>query len=557
MGPMRGPVRRSISVFLLGIGAACPSVVVAEDGAREPRKPREVFEALTLRVLPRADTVVVGTARVVREGVGGAATLVSVAVEEVLKGTAASTITVFVAGPRNTADPSNPSAPWFPDTRPHRCALFLRTAPNGSGYGLETLFFAEGAEGKEKVDVLAKEVRIVAVQDLGARRRKALAHLLDLVGGDLAWSRAHAAKELEVLVDVAPEVFDADARTELHAARRKTFDPSTRAALSRVLSRLPQTAGTEPPGGGPTPGRAPPLPPAAPDPTPAVPPPAPPPEPLPPIPPTPLPPSDGPSGPPCPPPPPREPLPAPDPAAPPSPIPTPPEEGATRPARPANPPSVPPSADAPPHKVGTPPHGPGLSAEYLRARRRIGEVTDTEGRLAGMSELAALGKAGAGPDLLAAFRADDPTLRERAAVLLGDVGATEAWPTLREAFGTERSPEVREALVRAAGLLGDARTVPWVVARLEEAPLRTSALMALARLRTPAALGILADRQQEALSASPPDEATARLLSYLRSPAFEAAEKAVGRAVGPRRAPAAAAPDPSPDAPAPRPETPR
>ncbi len=506
MGPMRHVAWIPLALSLLAICVASGRPVVADEpppGANAAsRRRRDVFDGLATRVLPRADTVVVGTARVVREGVGGAATVVFVAVEEVLKGDAAATITVFLSGPRNTADPANPSAPWFPDTRPHRCALFLRTAPNGSGYSLETLFFADGAEGAEKVEVLAKEVRIVSIADAGARRRKALAHLLDLVGGERTWSRAHASKELEVLVEVAPELFDAETRTELHAARRKTFDPATRAAISRVLSRLSQTGEVAPP---------------------ADPPPPPPPTPLPP-----LPPPGGSS----------------DPACPPSVAP---------PTPPSTPPPPPPPAPLPP-----PPAEPApLSAEYLRARRRLGEVSDTDGRLAGLSELARLGKSGAGPDLLTAFRAEDPALRERAAVLLGDVGAVDAWPTLRAAFGTERTPEVREALLRAAGMLGDARTVPWVVARLEDLPLRTSALMALARLRTPAALAVLADRQQEALSASPPDEATARLLSYLRSPAFEAAERAVGRVVGPRRTLIAPTPSRGPDAPAPRPETPR
>lgn len=550
--PRSLPARAALLAF--GMWSAGPAAAdEPPPGARAARpRPTEVFDGLAKRVLPRADTVVVGTARVVKEGIGGAATVVSVAVESVLKGTAASSITVFLSGPRNTADPANPSAPWFPDTRPHRCALFLTTAPNGSGYGLETLFFADGPEGAEKVEVLAKEVRIVSIADRAERHRQALAHLLDLVGGDRTWSRIHASKELEVLVDVAPEIFGAEARTELHAARRKTFDPTTRAALSRVLSRLSKTGEIDAPDADPA-RRLPRDPPAAEppattalDPLPRATPPCP--TPLPPAPPSSSVPPPSSAFPPPPPPP--TPLPSASPTSPePGPLAPLPDAPVPAPFEPS--PSAPPAAPVPPKATG-------LSAEYLRARRRIAELKDTDARLAGLSELASLGKAGAGPDLLAAFGAADPALRERAAVLLGDVGAVDAWPALRGAFETEKTPEVREALVRAAGMLGDARTVPWVVARLEDAPLTTSALMALARLRTPAALAVLADRQQAALTASPPDEASARLLSYLRSPAFEAAERAVGRSVGPRRAAAAPPSGPEPTGPAaPRPETAR
>jgi hypothetical protein len=142
--------------------------------------------------------------------------------------------------------------------------------------------------------------------------------------------------------------------------------------------------------------------------------------------------------------------------------------------------SVPPAPPARPRQAGL-----GRVPACASADRGL---KDTDARLAGLSELASLGKAGAGPDLLAAFGAADPALRERAAVLPGTSGGGRLACPAR-GVETEKSPEVRGP-VRAAGMLGDARTVPWVVARRGRAADDLGA-DGLARLRTPAALRCL------------------------------------------------------------------
>ncbi len=52
--------------------------------------------------------------------------------------------------------------------------------------------------------------------------------------------------------------------------------------------------------------------------------------------------------------------------------------------------------------------------------------------------------------LVRALQDSSPAVRASAATALGDSGAPEAWPALRGALATERSPEVRRALVQAA-----------------------------------------------------------------------------------------------------------
>ncbi|MBL9086552.1 MAG: HEAT repeat domain-containing protein [Planctomycetia bacterium] len=405
--------------------------------------PRTHLEA---GVLPRAEVVVVGRVRVLvpSRGMGSMAVL-RVEAEQVLRGKADPSFTLFVRGGRNTADPGRPSEAWFAGAAGGRYALFLRPSPQGSGFGLEAAFSVDDAEGKEKAEVLARELEVAAIEDPAERGARLVALLLDLLATPKPWSRLHAARELEGVAAQQPGLLTPAVRAELEAVARKTFDEVLRARLVRVLR---STAGGGDPAG---------------------------------------------------------------------------EEG-TGPAAPRRRP---------------------LSAEYLRAVRRLPEVLDPEARLAAVTELARLGGEGAGPDLLRVATTDlVPAVRERAAVLLGDVGARDAATPLRERYAEEPDGAVREAIVRAVGLLGDDGDVAWLEARLETPTLVRPVAFALARVRTPAALAALERIGATARAATPPDEALPRLVEYLLTTAFADAERVAGRAVGPRarRTPAVLAP---------------
>ena len=194
--------------------------------------------------------------------------------------------------------------------------------------------------------------------------------------------------------------------------------------------------------------------------------------------------------------------------------------------------------------------GPARATEtkaYRRAQRRFTTGTDDEARVSALSEMARVAALAAAPDLIEAFREPSGAVRERAAVLLADVGADADWPQLRAAFDTEKATAVREALVRAAGFVGTAADVAWVMRVAVGVELRRARCFALARLRTPEALAALAAEGDAAHSATPPDTAIATLVDYLAGPVFAKSDPAlVRRAMAPPAPPLAAPVPPAP-----------
>src|SRR5206468_382916 len=114
----------------------------------------------------------------------------------------------------------------------------------------------------------------------------------------------------------------------------------------------------------------------------------------------------------------------------------------------------------------------------------------------------------------------DAPVRERVVVLLGDVGARDALAPVRSTYEREQDAAVREAIVRAVGLLGDDGDVAWLVARAEQPSLVRAVAFALARVRTDAALAALRAIARRARESDPPDADTSRLADYLTTPAF-------------------------------------
>ncbi len=432
----------------------CPAPAPAprpEPAAKQPVVPPPTgFES---SVLSTSDVIVLGTAKLVGKATVKGTTVARVEVERVLKGTAERSFTLFVVGFRNTDDATAPFAPYV-DENAHRSVLFLRETPNGSGLALVTLFRAEDFEGREKLDVLEKELAIAALPDVPERGRRSVAWFLELVGGERPWSRTHGVRELDSLSRKAPASFDDLALARLDTVKRTMPGRSERAVLAATLDRLDPDGARRERGAK---------------------------------------------------------------AALASPA-----EGAR-----GDEPS------APTDLTGTP--------RYRRAKARLASATDDAGRAASLSDLASIGGEAAAPDLLDAFRTGAPLVRERAAVLLGDLGVESAWTTLRLAYEAEAEATVREAIVRAAGYLGGASDVVWVSTHATGDALRRARCFAYARIRTPAALLALASEAEAARSATPPDEATGTLVDYLSGPAFAKTDPALKL-----RARRASAPDAAP-----------
>ena len=131
---------------------------------------------------------------------------------------------------------------------------------------------------------------------------------------------------------------------------------------------------------------------------------------------------------------------------------------------------------------------------------------------------------------------------------LAAAGHAEALPALRASYAHEEDPEVRSAVIRAHGLLGGDADVPWLEARLGNARLVETALLALARLRTPTARKALEAFREQRLKGSEEDQELAEKVLRLLGPAFEEAEGAMAN----RPEPAAAPPAPAAGAPSPR-----
>jgi hypothetical protein len=480
-----------LAALLAVVLAVLPATTAqaGDDPAAPAPAPAEVFEAAAVA---RSDAVVVGTARVLKKGLATAPTVLRVDVERWLKdskGVAAqgTDVTVLL-----TADAALPAG--VRDTRPtleaaaaKRRVLFL--SPMGAGYRLVGQFPLDEPESAEKVAVLEEEIALDAVADRVERARRAVATWSDLLvrgtprrlpssaprfvpSSGTSWSRWHSQRALLALARTDLSAFDDASLSRIESALSTSRDPGFRDALVRVLERADPRRAARAGAGSLATSSE-----SAPssessDPGPGSPPPA--------------------------------------PAAP--------ESG------PAPAPSCPPAPPAcPPERVDE------LRAAYARAKT-------TDERATALTVLAKEGGRATVRDLLAAAMDADAAVRERAAVLLGDLGDPAALAPLLHSFPRETDPGVREALVRAAGCLGDDATVAWAVQRLVEPALRRAALFALARIRTASALAAL-DEVVAAETAKPsPDGATIRLVAYLKSGSFETAERVAGRRLGPDRA---------------------
>ena len=96
-------------------------------------------------------------------------------------------------------------------------------------------------------------------------------------------------------------------------------------------------------------------------------------------------------------------------------------------------------------------------------------------------------------------------------------------PRLRVHYAHAVELETRELLIRAIGLLGEDLDVGWLTSRLENRELRRAVLLALARIRSPAALQVIQDQHKRMKArAGAAARAEAAWLAYLLSEGFAA-----------------------------------
>lgn len=166
-----------------------------------------------------------------------------------------------------------------------------------------------------------------------------------------------------------------------------------------------------------------------------------------------------------------------------------------------------------------------------------GPVEDDESvRLARLDALlAATPDAGVGRALKLLHDRPEPALRAWIVDWLAESGHASALPSLRASYAREEAPAVREAVVRAHGLLGTEADVPWLVERLGNAMLADAALLALARIRGPQALEALRRQRDACARGGEEQQARATRIDHLLSPVFEEAERTGGHRLGPER----------------------
>ncbi len=222
--------------------AACligPAVLlVPAIGAEESNPVRgPAMTAIARGALGRAALVVIGRVKTVRGD--QAVQVATLDVERVVRGVRPEgDFTVIAGGPRPTNDRQRPSAPYLREGDDRRLVFFLSRSPEGIALRLDTLFEAEGMIGEEKTRSLIEHARLMSIADPDVRARATLAWLLEAQRASGAWTRVHAARELNHLARVWPSVFDAAARKAIDDAARRTRVATQRTWLCRALKSL-------------------------------------------------------------------------------------------------------------------------------------------------------------------------------------------------------------------------------------------------------------------------------------------------------------------------------
>ncbi len=433
MTAKRSTVSAALSCRAL-LGGAWVCLVLALGGGRVqaeiPQVEGPAFTALAAGELGRSTHVALGTVTSLRDVRGLA--IAHVAVERWLRGThGAATITVMVGGPRAGLQPKQPSLPLLERRTGVTYVLFLVQRDEGEAFALENRQVVEGLEGLERVRAVEAQIELAAIPEAETRSRRVLQHFLGALESRGVWTRANAARELNHLALVRPEVFGESARARVARAADGTVSPTVRSWLSTLVRRL-----------GALPVQ-------------------------------------------------KEVPRAPATAAPPQ-----------------------PSLLAPPL---APLADPSASASNEDAEQAMARLD------------ARLLESGAEAPTVALHLLRRLTdVRQRVFVIdwLAAAGHAEALTGLRAFYAQEEEPDVRAAVIRAHGFLGKEADVSWLCERLGNARLVETALLSLARLRTPAARRALETFRAQHVNGGEDDQELARKVEHLLSPAFEEAERA-------------------------------
>jgi len=227
---------RLVPPLLLLALVLSPPAARAEDPA--PGAACAPLTAIEAGPLGRSTLVLVGDLEDVRSVRG--MVLARVKPDRALKGEvpAGPFVTVMIAGPHPTGDPQAPSAPYLDERARGRYVFFLRPATGGVAWRLEALFEAGGGVGVEKLQAVERHAALAAIADPELRARETLAYLLGAQRMPGTWTRVNAARELNHLVGVRPDLFDAEVRAKLTRLASRGSAPAQRTWLVRLLRTL-------------------------------------------------------------------------------------------------------------------------------------------------------------------------------------------------------------------------------------------------------------------------------------------------------------------------------
>jgi len=399
----------------------------AEDASPDDARPA-ALTALEAGPFRGADLVVVARVMETRDvrtpgGVRGQQ-LIRARVQETLKGTPPKEeeISVMVLGQRPTLNPDEPSVPYFPTHTRNLYVLFLRREAGRFAYRLQTLFEGSGRVGAEKIAVSRAIAKLSQIGDPDEKGWRTLTALIAMSKGAGRWTKAFAARELNFLARIRPEVFDDRTKAQLRRLPAVTMTADQRFWMQRLFETLAavQRSGTG---------------------------------------------------------------------------------GAAR-AKPGD-------AESDPWR-----------STFRAAADPEQQETMLTRLLAGPED--ALARHGAW-----AWMQIEPSLRRWYARAVAESGKKTEKARLRRHYGAEEDPDVRAAIIRTVGLLGEAGDVDWLVSRGRNLTLRRPALLALARIDVPEARRRLEEARAAAETAGEKD--LADWIEHLLSPAFAESERRAGR----------------------------
>lgn len=175
-----------------------------------------------------------------------------------------------------------------------------------------------------------------------------------------------------------------------------------------------------------------------------------------------------------------------------------------------------------------PSHEPGLSA-LEKSWRELYREKDPAGRREQLRSLSGRRLGRKVERLYYAWRISDAETRGVILSLLVEAGPEDLAAWIRSRYGDVEDKETRRALVRHLGFVGSDADVAWLVARSRNPHFQRTAWLALARIRTPAALSYLEAARANLRRSSDADATfSIQWLDHLLSSEFEKGQNSGG-----------------------------